>query len=222
MIPCYICGKDASTGWTKGFVPAPDSQKLALCPEHNTPENRLAVVKAWRALIEREAAIMTGIAGFRAAAPSLQTATVHFTGGGMLSFTCLSCSPTTQGTLCIESPDGARNFIPMQHIREYSVRPYASDTAETGPGEPAHTAQIAFPPSSLHPSATEAPPQEREPVSSFHSRALPEPAPFQAAPESGQPGASVPHPPVAEADDATPPDHAEPEEYLPVPLDADS
>ena len=181
MIPCYVCGKDASTGWTKGFVPAPDSQKLALCPEHNTPDNRLAVVKAWRALLEREAAVLTGIAGFKAAAPSLQTATVHFTGGGMLSFTCLSCSPTAQGTLCIESPDGARNFIPMQHIREYSVRPYAADTAKATPDKDMRTPQAVFPPSSLHSSVTEEEPEQHETPSPFHPYALPEPAPFQQA-----------------------------------------
>lgn len=176
MIPCYVCGKDASTGWTKGFVPAPDSQKLALCPEHNTPDNRLAVVNAWHTLLEREAAIMTGIAEFRAAAPSLQTATVHFTGGGMLSFTCLSCSPTEQGTLCIESPDGARNFIPMQHIREYSVRPYAADTAGEAPGEAARAEQLSFPPTSLHSAALAEPGEKHEEPLSFHAHVPPRPA----------------------------------------------
>ncbi|MDR0338677.1 MAG: hypothetical protein LBH65_00190 [Desulfovibrio sp.] len=105
MIPCHVCGKDASTGWTKGFAPAPDSQKLALCAEHNTKENRLAVVKAWQALFLRNIAVMTDIAQ-RKQAPSLHVATIHFSGGGMLSFTCTSCVPTPQGTLRITSPDG--------------------------------------------------------------------------------------------------------------------
>ena len=133
MIPCYVCGKDASTGWVQGFVPAPDSQKLALCAEHNTFENRLLVGRAWREMNEREIASMTSVARHKAA-PSLQVASVHFTGGGMLSFTCTACGPTGQGTLRIDQADGTHTFIPLQHIREYAIRPYAAGAPEEKPG----------------------------------------------------------------------------------------
>ena len=123
MIPCHICGKDASTGWTKGFIPAPDSQKLALCPEHDTARNRVIVSRTWRSLNEREISAMTSVAKHKAS-PVLQVVSVHFTGGGMLSFTCTACAPTAQGTLRIDDADGKQTFVPMQHIREYTVRPF--------------------------------------------------------------------------------------------------
>jgi hypothetical protein len=121
MIPCRICGRDASTGRVRGFVPAPDSQKLALCPEHDTAANREAMEREWQQLLEKEAALALSIAG-RKAAPRVYAVTVRFTGGGTLSFTCLSCAPTPQDTLRIEAPDGAQTFIPLRHIRDYSVR----------------------------------------------------------------------------------------------------
>lgn len=123
MIPCYICGKDASTGWTKGFTPAPDSQKLALCPVHDTPDNRLRVIKEWQEMLLSDIQAVTSIAKHKTSAPTLQMATVRFTGGGMLSLPCLSCAPTSQGTLRLVMPDDSQTFIPMQHIREYSLRP---------------------------------------------------------------------------------------------------
>lgn len=49
--------------------------------------------------------------------------TVRFNSGGMLSFTGSGCRPTEQHTLCIEEADGGRTFIPLQHIREYTVSP---------------------------------------------------------------------------------------------------
>lgn len=146
MIPCYICGKDASTVWIKGFAPAPDSQKLALCAEHNTPENRVKVSNAWHDLLEQDLTALTEVARYKVDAPSLKTANVHFAGGGLLSFVCTDCAPTPQGTLCIHTPDDSQTFIPMQHIREYTVRPYIPEESprKTAPGLPLQEAP-AFP-----------------------------------------------------------------------------
>lgn len=124
MIPCYVCGKDASAGWTTGFAPAPDSQKLALCPEHDTPGRRQEVAEAWKKQQVRELTAFSLVAEQKAA-PGKMLATVHFTGGGMLSFTCRAVSPTGHGTLKVEQLDGTLTFLPMQHIREYSLRSYA-------------------------------------------------------------------------------------------------
>ena len=140
MIPCYVCGKDASTGWVQGFVPAPDSQKLALCAEHNTFDNRQLVGRAWRELNERGISAMTSVAKYKAA-PILQVVSVHFTGGGMLSFTCTACTPTDRGTLRIDQADGTHTFIPMQHIREYALRPYAANAFAGAPAEPGRLSQ---------------------------------------------------------------------------------
>lgn len=154
MIPCHICGSDASTGWTKGFVPAPDSQKLALCPEHNTANNRLAVAKAWRSMLESDAANMARTAEYKSGGPYLQTVTVHFNGGGMVSFICLDCSPTQHATLRIKTPDDGCSYIPMQHIREYSVRPCQDApgpvSTEARATKALEAAPITFLPSSVH------------------------------------------------------------------------
>lgn len=128
MLPCFICGKDASTGWIKGFTPAPDSQKLALCSDHDTASNRLAVVKAWRIMLNRDIADQTAVARHKAK-PVIQTATVRFTAGGMLSFVCTACTPAENGVLRIDHPDGEQSYIPMQHILEYSVRPHIAEEA---------------------------------------------------------------------------------------------
>lgn len=125
MIFCYICNKDASAGWATGFIPAPDSQKLALCPEHDTPVNRKLVEMAWNKLLERDLAAFSKVS-MQKAAPATLVATVHFTGGGMLSFTCTSIKPTPHGTLQIDLLDGSRTFLPMQHVREYSARPHSA------------------------------------------------------------------------------------------------
>jgi len=131
MLPCFICGKDASTGWIEGFVPSPDSQKLALCPEHDNAVNRLAVAKAWKEMIRQNITEQMAMAKYKAN-PIIQTACVRFTAGGMLSFLCTACMPTQQGTLRIDHPDGERTFIPMQQVREYSLRPYVAEEFAEG------------------------------------------------------------------------------------------
>lgn len=133
MIPCHICGKDASTGWIKGFAPAHDSQKMALCAEHNTQDNRLAVAVAWQNMLRRDIALATSLARQRAESEP-QVLSVHFTGGGMLSFTCVDCQATPHGSLRIEAADGSQTFIPLQHVREYVLRPLLeSGVSETAP-----------------------------------------------------------------------------------------
>jgi hypothetical protein len=121
MIPCFVCGKDASASWTAGFAPSPDSQKLALCKEHDTPEQRRAVEQAWQEKQTRELAAYSLVA-IQKAAHVKKLATVHFTSGGMLSFTCTDIGPTEHGTLRIEQSDGTQTFLPMHQVKEYSVR----------------------------------------------------------------------------------------------------
>ena len=122
MIPCRVCEKDASTGWVKGFAPAPDSLKMALCATHDTPENRALVTKTWH---ETQVRALSRTISFAAkkAGDAPQMVQVRFNAGGMLTFTCRACFPTEHKTLCLESLDGARTYIPLEHIREYTVRP---------------------------------------------------------------------------------------------------
>ena len=129
MIPCRVCGKDASTHWVTGLPPAPDSQKMALCPAHDTPGNRATVMLDWQNMLAGGIAAVTSVARHKAA-PTMKLVTVRFIGGGMLSFTGIDCRPTEQNTLCIEEADGSRTFIPLQQVREYTVTPVAAESVE--------------------------------------------------------------------------------------------
>ncbi len=122
MIPCHVCGADASTGWIKGFPPAPDSQKLALCKHHNTAENRALTRADWQKMHTAQIGTVVQVATHKAA-PHTQMAIVYFNGGGMASFACISCAPTPQGTLHIDELNGTQTYIPMQHVRNYAVQP---------------------------------------------------------------------------------------------------
>lgn len=129
MIPCQACGADASTGWIHGLVPSPDSLKMGLCREHDTPDNRKLVKAAWRMLMEREIRTMTDVSGHRAGGSARMRLTVAFVGGGALTLECLDCTPTPQGTLQALLPDGTLRFFPLAHIRSYDVCPMPTPTA---------------------------------------------------------------------------------------------
>lgn len=147
MIPCFICGKDASTGWIKGFPPAPDSQKLALCRAHDSAENRLLLIEAWQNLI-RDGVGVHAVVTQNKVQPKLFTLTVRFAEGGLLSFICSSCEPTAHGTLRISMPDGTLSFVPMHNVQEFSLRPVIIDElvgqAKPQPSPATNSASSAF------------------------------------------------------------------------------
>ena len=122
MIPCRICGIDASTNWVTGLPPAPDSQKMALCAEHDTPQNRALVIKDWQQMLTGDIATAASVARHKAA-PEMRLITVRFNGGGMLSFTGTGCTPTEHNSLRIDEADGSRTFVPLDQVREYTVSP---------------------------------------------------------------------------------------------------
>lgn len=124
VIPCRVCEQDASTGWVIGFPPAPAGQKMGLCKAHDTPENRALVTKAWQDAQVRGLSRIASAAAHKAGDDRLSVR-VRFTAGGLLEFTCRACFPTDHSTLCLESFDGERTFIPLEQIREYTVRPLA-------------------------------------------------------------------------------------------------
>lgn len=124
MIPCHICGKDAGPGGRiKGFVPAPDSQKLALCPEHDTPENRKKLRADWHLMMLRSIRTATEVTAHQTLRGKLRFLHIQFTGGGSLNMPCVDAAPTDHGTLKVTTPEGALSFFPMQHIRRYDLSP---------------------------------------------------------------------------------------------------
>ena len=127
MIPCRICGKDASTNWVTGLPPAPDSQKMALCAEHDTPENRKELLVAWHLSMIKAIRAASNNAAYFAARGSLRMLTLYFSAGGSLNMPCINCEVTDHGTLNVTAPDGTQSFFPMQHVRRYDLALMAPD-----------------------------------------------------------------------------------------------
>lgn len=130
MIPCHVCGADASTGWALGFVPSPDNLKMGLCRAHDTPDNRKLVKTAWRALMEREIRAMNELSGHKVGAPQRWRLDIAFIDGGTVTQDCLECIATPQGTLQVLLPDGTLRFFPLPQIRRYDLRPVPAPAAE--------------------------------------------------------------------------------------------
>ena len=120
MIPCHVCAKDASLGWVVGFPPAPDSQKMGLCPDHDSEEARHEVLALWRATLGRRIVDSTASPNADRAIESLVT--VLFIHGGKLSFLCLQCSPTAHGTLELIEKNGNSTYIPLDQVKAYTVK----------------------------------------------------------------------------------------------------
>lgn len=127
MIPCHICGTDSGAHWVTGYIPAPDSQKMALCATHDTPGNRRKIREAWyRAMLENiETAVKN--AAYFAARGSFSMLVIHFDAGGSLSLPCIETAVTEHDTLKVTSPDGSFSFFPMRHIKRYDLMPMQAE-----------------------------------------------------------------------------------------------
>ncbi len=127
MIPCQICGKDSGAHWVTGYIPAPDSLKMALCADHDTPENRRDIRVVWYKAMVENIRNATRNAAYFATRGALFMLTINYTAGGSLSLPCLDASITSHNTLRVTSPDGSLCFFPMQHIKQYDLMPVAGD-----------------------------------------------------------------------------------------------
>ena len=123
MIPCQICGKDSGAHWVTGYIPAPDSQKMALCAKHDSPENRKEIRAAWYKTMVQAIKTVTQNAAYFATGGALFMCGIQFSAGGSLSLPCLEAAVTEQNTLKVIAPDGTVSFFPMQHIRRYDLTP---------------------------------------------------------------------------------------------------
>ena len=127
MIPCHICGNDSGAHWVTGYIPAPDSQKMALCRKHDTAENREMIRQDWDKAMEDNIKTSTRNAAYFATRGALFMLSIHFTAGGSLNLPCLEAAVTEQKTLKVTAPDGAQSFFPMQHIKRYDLTPLHQD-----------------------------------------------------------------------------------------------
>jgi len=123
MIPCHICRHDSETHWVTGYPPAPDSQKMALCKVHDTPENRSALRAAWQQSMLQSIETTTRNTAYFATRSVLFMLSIHYTAGGGLTLPCLDAIITAHNTLKVTAPDGTISFFPMQHIARYNLSP---------------------------------------------------------------------------------------------------
>jgi hypothetical protein len=145
MVKCHVCGKDASAGWICGIPPAADSQKLGLCPEHDSVEQRAEVLEAWERLLQNRLEHMAR--GMRrspsGAAPGYRVH-VHYREGGVRSVDCTAYDVTQDKDLLLCTAGGGYEFFPLQHVKHFRVEelqsaPRAGDEAGTSTGPRALT-----------------------------------------------------------------------------------
>jgi hypothetical protein len=126
MIPCFICGHNAESGWVKGFPPAPDSQKLGLCKAHDTEFNRDMVTDQWQKYLNRAISSLNS-----ANAQKLRNATrllsIFFVGGGSIAVPCLDFATPNQDILKVTTPDHEVVFFPLRQVRHYALTPLVAD-----------------------------------------------------------------------------------------------
>lgn len=185
MVPCYICGRNAESGWIQGFPPAPDSQKLGLCHEHNNKANREKVTLAWRDYLQASIDTQTRNAIYKAQS-SPRLLSLFFVGGGSISVPCVNFSTPDNDLLKVESPDGEFVFFPLRQVRHYSLSPMHSGDFSTGATPPDADAPQAEQPA-LRPTASPV----QQPPQATGQRSLP-PTPIRALP-AGKAGGALQH-----------------------------
>ncbi|GFM35436.1 hypothetical protein [Desulfovibrio psychrotolerans] len=121
MVPCFICGKDATGGFIHGFVPAPDSQKVGLCPQHDTLENKKKAILHWIIAMKADVANQNALNAVRLKAPLRYTLSIRYSDGGVVSIPCLSWDITDSNTLQITRLDRTLSFVPLHHVRQFDV-----------------------------------------------------------------------------------------------------
>lgn len=121
MVRCHICGTEVLAGWVCGIPPANDAQKLGLCPEHNTVENRALVHKEWSEMMRRTAGRILASTEDKAEPVVEYELRIHFLGGGVKVLRCSSYEPNQDQELLVVTREGGLEFYPLRHIRHFSV-----------------------------------------------------------------------------------------------------
>ena len=124
MINCLICGKGASGGWITGLPPAPDSQKVGLCTEHDTTANRVLAENRWREIINQAVEIEQEGEELHHMGASVQPLTLEilFIDGGRVELSCKSFRPTDEDILEVTTQENRLVFYPLRHIRRFGEK----------------------------------------------------------------------------------------------------
>lgn len=122
MVRCFICGKDATGSFIHGYIPAPDSQKVGLCEEHNTLENKKKAILFWirdqKSRIRRHNQLQQ----HKNTPAHRFELSIHYRDGGIVTENCLGWDVTDGSTLQVTRLDKTLAFIPLQHVKRFNVR----------------------------------------------------------------------------------------------------
>lgn len=121
MIPCHICGQDASTNWVLGLTPSSDCLKTGLCIAHDNEKNRAAATKAWQKFMHDEVAKAIHIHSAGHSHQAYYTLTVRYSDGGSESMSCISHSIFEDMALQVTPPSGATRFYLLRYIKSFEV-----------------------------------------------------------------------------------------------------
>ncbi len=128
MIPCYICGKDATGGFIHGYVPAPDGQKVGLCPAHNTQDNKRLAILQWIRSFKAQVSAQNDANAYKLNAAPGYVLTITYAGGGVSSVPCRAWEVAESNTLQITRTDGTVSFVPLQHVQRFDVKEAPAST----------------------------------------------------------------------------------------------
>lgn len=122
MVRCLLCGKDATGAFIHGYAPAPDSQKVGLCAEHNTLENKKKAILYWIRDQKAQISRHNQLVQLQATPPKRFELSIHYRDGGVVKERCLEWNVTDGSTLQVTRLDKTLAFIPLQHVKRFNVR----------------------------------------------------------------------------------------------------
>lgn len=122
MPRCRVCNAETAGGFVLGPPPAPDRQKLGLCPEHDTPRNRELLHKEYELLLRREADLALAATPPPAKAPAQSfELRIRFLDGGVKIVQAGRWEVDRDAGLLVLGEPGRFEFHPLQHIRSFEV-----------------------------------------------------------------------------------------------------
>lgn len=145
MVKCQICGAEVFSGWICGIVPAADKDKLGLCADHDTPENRALVQERWEKFM-REQMRSTLEQRRKEEKPVVRYAVrINFLGGGVKTLTCRAYDVNQDKDLLVLNEEGELDFYPLQHIRNFTVHEVTVEDVEAKTADDPAASKPALP-----------------------------------------------------------------------------
>ncbi len=123
MIPCHVCGKDASNHWTLGLTPSSDSLKTGLCAEHDSQEHRSAAAKAWEHHMRHEISRTIDLQARGQGAAASYVLTIFYSGGGTEQVKCATHAIFEDMALQVTTPDGNIRCYLLRYIKSFEISP---------------------------------------------------------------------------------------------------